>query len=180
MIIGLTGYAQSGKDTVANILVEKYGFERRAFADVIRKVLYDMNPMISGEPLAIKVDVEGWDKAKQHPEVRRLLQKLGVAARSYIGEGVWINATLTEMKLDTHYVITDVRFINEAKSIQNLNGADTLNTYLWRVTRPGVGPVNAHVSETQMAEYPVDVTISNDGTLDSLDLLIKTRMQTLL
>ncbi len=53
MIIGLTGYAQSGKDTVANILVERYGFTRVAFADKIREFLYETNPMydsIAGEP----------------------------------------------------------------------------------------------------------------------------------
>ena len=34
-VIGLTGYAQSGKDTVASILVEKYGYRRIAFAVVL-------------------------------------------------------------------------------------------------------------------------------------------------
>mgnify|MGYP006283771541 FL=1 len=43
MIIGLTGYAQSGKDTVASLLVEHYGYERVAFADKIRSFLYEMN-----------------------------------------------------------------------------------------------------------------------------------------
>ena len=35
-VIGLTGYAQSGKDTLASILVEKYGYSRVAFGDKIR------------------------------------------------------------------------------------------------------------------------------------------------
>ena len=39
-VIGLTGYAQSGKDTVASILVEKYGYRRIAFADKIRDFLF--------------------------------------------------------------------------------------------------------------------------------------------
>jgi dephospho-CoA kinase len=56
MIIGLIGYAQSGKDTVANMLVDKFDFERRAFADRIREILYEMNPMVGGEPLQMKVD----------------------------------------------------------------------------------------------------------------------------
>ena len=65
MIIGLTGYAQSGKDTVAKILVENYGFTRIAFADKIREFLYETNPMydsIVGEPLFVKakVDRDGW------------------------------------------------------------------------------------------------------------------------
>ena len=36
MIIGLSGYARSGKDTVAELLVLNYGFKRVAFADGIR------------------------------------------------------------------------------------------------------------------------------------------------
>ena len=37
MIIGLTGYKGSGKDTAASHLVEKYGFTRVAFADKLKK-----------------------------------------------------------------------------------------------------------------------------------------------
>ena len=50
MIIGLTGYAQSGKDTLANILVENYGYTRVAFADKIREFLYEVNPMVGCSP----------------------------------------------------------------------------------------------------------------------------------
>ena len=45
-VIGLTGYAGSGKDTLANILVEEYGFTRIAFADKTKEFLYDLNPGI--------------------------------------------------------------------------------------------------------------------------------------
>jgi dephospho-CoA kinase len=38
-IIGLTGYAGSGKDTVRNILEAKHGFDGIAFADPIRDML---------------------------------------------------------------------------------------------------------------------------------------------
>jgi dephospho-CoA kinase len=46
MIIGLSGYSRSGKDEVAKILVEDYGFTRIAFADKIRELLYEMNPIV--------------------------------------------------------------------------------------------------------------------------------------
>lgn len=176
MIIGLTGYAQSGKDTVANILVEKYGFKRLAFADKIRDILYELNPMIGGEPLQIKIDVEGWDKAKQHSEVRRLLQKMGVACRNHLSASVWIAPVVRDINPGDNVVITDVRFRNEAELIyKGLEGSQ-----IWRVERPGVGPVNNHVSESEVANFPVDVTIPNHGTLEDLELLLKIRMQGLL
>jgi dephospho-CoA kinase len=46
LIIGLSGYAQSGKDTVAELLCLNYGFKRIAFADAIREGVVRLNPML--------------------------------------------------------------------------------------------------------------------------------------
>lgn len=172
MIIGLTGYAQSGKDTVANILVEKYGYQRIAFADPIRALLYETNPMLKeGYRVQGLVDVYGWDKVKvDYPEARRLLQELGVGARKTFGDDFWIKQALKNIGFG-NYVITDVRFKNEATALWSMPGT------IWRITRPGVAAVNAHVSETQMDDYPVDQTFVNSGTLDDLKVLIQTRMR---
>jgi dephospho-CoA kinase len=50
MIIGIAGYARSGKDAAAKILVEHYGYERRAFADILRSALLTLNPVVKGTP----------------------------------------------------------------------------------------------------------------------------------
>ena len=175
MIIGLTGYAQSGKDTVANILVDRYGFTRIAFADKIRELLYEANPMydsIVGEPLFVKakVDRDGWEEAKKSPHIRRLLQTTGVAARKLFGEDFWVKQALKDISPDGNYVIADVRFENEADEIKFTGGQ------IWRVKRLGVDPVNGHISETQMDGYPVDQIFVNNSTIDDLEVLIKTRM----
>ena len=44
MIIGLSGYAQSGKDSTAELLCLNYDYERRAFADPIRHAMMRLNP----------------------------------------------------------------------------------------------------------------------------------------
>jgi hypothetical protein len=175
MIIGLTGYAQSGKDTVANVLVERYGFTRIAFADKIREYLYEINPVydyIAGDMLFIraKVDRDGWEEAKKFPYIRRLLQTSGVAARKLFGEDFWIKQALKDIEFGGDYVITDVRFQNEADAIKSMGGQ------IWRIKRLGVDPVNSHVSETQMDGYPVDQIFINNSTLDDLEALIKVRM----
>ena len=174
MIIGLTGYAQSGKDTVANTLVEQYGYTRVAFADKIREFLYEVNPMVGCSPsgyLKDLVDLIGWDAAKQEPQVRRLLQDLGVGARKVFGENFWVQQALKDVHFEGNYVITDVRFTNEADIIKKYD-----NSQLWRVKRNGVSPVNAHISESQMDGYPVDQIFTNNGSIEDLAALIKTRM----
>jgi len=156
----LSGYAQSGKDTAAAELVRRAGFERRAFADALKAVAYDSDPDIWAgyeemSSLSVMVDVLGWDEVKQYPDVRLYLQLLGVAARKHLGEDVWVKAVERTMSLYGRYVITDVRFPNEYAWIRSKGGV------IIRITRPGVGPVNEHVSE-QLAD--ADAYVTNDGT----------------
>jgi hypothetical protein len=173
-LIGLTGYAQVGKDTFASILVEKYGYRRVAFADTIRSFLYEVNPMVGCSPsgyLKELVNLVGWDKAKQEPQVRRLLQDTGVAARTLIGDDVWISAALADLDPSEKVVVTDVRFKNEAEMIRLLGGQ------LWRIKRYNTNAVNDHVSEIDLDGYAVDQIFLNNGTLEDLVVLIQTRMR---
>lgn len=167
MIIGLMGYAQSGKDTTADILVADYGFTRIAFADALRDMLYALNPYIEDEDrLADIVDEFGWEQAKvNHGEIRELLQRLGTeAGRTILGENIWVDAAL--MKTDAEpladYVFTDCRFPSEAIAVKASDGR------LWRIIRDGYGPVNGHASETALDDRRADVTIYNNWTLDDL------------
>ena len=174
MIIGLTGYAQSGKDSVANILVENYGYQRIAFADPIRDLLYATNPMLK-EGYRVKglVDVYGWDRVKvDYPEARRLLQELGVGARKVFGDMFWVKQALRQLEVEGNFVITDVRYPNEAKAIREHQGSQ-----IWRVKRSGVDAVNSHESESAMEGEKVDQIFVNNGTLEDLKVLINTRMR---
>jgi len=173
-VIGLTGYAQSGKDTVASILVEKYGYTRIAFAEKIRDFLYGINPMVACSPtgyLQDLVNLVGWDNAKQEPQVRRLLQDLGISARELLDENIWITSALSKVSKGDRVVVTDVRFENEAMMIKLMGGQ------LWRVKRVGFGPVNEHVSESELDGYKVDQIFVNNGTLEDLEVLVTTRMR---
>jgi hypothetical protein len=174
MIIGLTGYVQSGKDTVASILVENYGYQRVAFADPIRDLLYATNPMLK-EGYRVKglVDVYGWDRVKvDYPEARRLLQDLGVGARKTFGDMFWVKQALRQVNPEGNYVITDVRYPNEAKAIREYGSSQ-----IWRVRRLGIDPVNSHESESAMDGEKVDQIFVNNGTIDDLNSLINTRMR---
>jgi hypothetical protein len=173
MIIGLTGYAQSGKDTLAGMLIGLHKYERIAFADKIRKILYEANPLIScGHTGYLKdlVDRVGWEEAKKETPVRRLLQDFGVGARKTFGEDFWIEQALKGVNPEDKFVITDVRFPNEADAIKDLGGQ------IWRVKRIGVESVNTHVSESAMDSYQVDQIFINNGSMEDLIALLRVRM----
>lgn len=91
-------------------------------------------------------------------------------------DSYWIDQVEDIIKAnpDVRYVITDVRFVNEAKMVRRYNGA------LVRVRRPVLEQKEAearargvstalHPSETQMATYPVDFEVVNvEGQPDLL------------
>ena len=167
MIVGLSGYAQSGKDTIANILVEGYGFKRVAFADKIRELLYEMNPDFRDTLLRQAVDNFGWDEVKKDASVRRMMQNLGVGARTIFGDAFWINQAMRDLSYDNNFVFTDVRFTNEAEIIKANHGQ------VWRGVRPGINPINQHVSESDLDEWPFDSFIENDGSIADLEYTIR-------
>jgi hypothetical protein len=170
-IIGLVGYARSGKDSVAAVLAD-YGFQRISFADAIRDALYTLDPFVTGSSdlrISQLVDTLGWDNVKvQYPEIRRLLQVFGTeVAREQWDDQFWVNLGFSKMEPEGRYVITDVRFPNEADAVKQHGGE------LWRVDRPGIGPVNAHASDNHISTITVDSVIKNDGNLYDLNERVK-------
>lgn len=167
MIIGLSGYSRSGKDTVAGILIGLHGYNSRAFANGVRELLLEVNPAISineygSRTLKDIVQTNGWEEAKKYKLVREYLQTLGLGARKVLGEETWINHAMSGISSSQQVVFTDVRFPNEAQMIKNLYGQ------IWRIQRPGVVAVNNHPSESAMDSWKFDKIIMNNTGLDGL------------
>lgn len=163
MIIGLSGYAQSGKDTAAAQLAPK--FTRLAFADKLKELAYEINPEFDGGCYTLQyvVDAYGWEEAKKDRNVREYLQTVGVVHRKVLGPDVWVDAAFQGVDtLCDDYVFTDVRFPNEFDAIRACEG------FVFRIMRPDVGPVNGHESERALDGYRFDATFHNDGTPEQL------------
>lgn len=171
MIIGLSGYAGSGKDTVCEIIQKTGFFQRKAFADPIRNVVWALNPILNREMNTVReaVNALGWDEAKRtFPELRRLLQVTGTeVGRKMFAEDFWVAIAMRDVSATDDVVFTDVRFYNEAIAIKNKGGQ------IWRIEREGFKPVNGHVSETAMDNWKFDVTVRNNGTLEELEDTVK-------
>ena len=181
-LIGLMGYATAGKDALADSLVKHYGYRKVSLSDPINAMLMALDPIIEAGPRTLVSDQDGYvlknqpliryreyverhgyTAAKQHPEVRALLQRMGTeAGRKVLGETVWVEQMLmTIWRSPNPCVVTNVRYREEAEAIRGEGGILVL------VTRPGVGPTNDHVSE-QIPATP-DLVVANDGTLEDLE-----------
>lgn len=120
-IIGITGYAGSGKDTVANILCKEHGFVKVAFADPLKRICKDVfdftdeqlwgpSEMRNGPDLRYMVSPEYAEAAEREkerdPELsasyakqgyltpRHALQQLGTEWGRACYRDVWVNYAL--------------------------------------------------------------------------------------
>jgi hypothetical protein len=236
-LIGLLGAKGSGKDTLAQFLIERLGFVRISFADALYQEVaqaYGVSVEFLGKrdtketPLpelklanckdenfvhiALQaVKVGSLEEELQVPRSPRwTLQLWGTeyrrkGSRSQIcttprpplgspllrelgAETYWLDkvASLIKANPDARYVITDVRFLNEAAMVRDFGGV------LIRVRRPLLEQREAaareagtstalHPSETELVNYPVDSETFNsegrpEGLLEGLyDLLPELR-----
>ena len=182
--IGLAGKRGSGKDTVAAYLVERYGYTRVAFADRVRDAALALDPYVAvdaeGQPVRLShmVDVQGWNQAKQHEEVRRVLQRIGdEAGRQIHGTYTWINHALEKIKdIDGPIVFSDVRYPNEIDELR------TLGFVIVQIYRPTKHQrqdlVDLHPSETDLRAR-CDEMIFNDGSIEELYVRVDQLLESL-
>ena len=161
-LVGISGYARSGKDTVAGILVER-GWRRIAFADTLKLLAEKVDPPVDGHTsLRDLLGAGGWEQAKSNQQVRRFLQDLGGGVRDVLGLGIWVDALFRSTNGHTKIVIPDMRYPNEMAEIKRRGGLTV------RVNRPGIGPAPGHISDIALDEAHFDLVIDNDGNLQDL------------
>jgi len=153
LIIGLGYRARAGKDTVGAYLVERHGFTRIAFADVLR----DIAGLLTGEDaydLGFKERACVFDMTGG-----QLLQGLSILRQ--LDPNIFIKAALPKIMSAERAVITDCRFVNEAAALRALDAT------LWQIHRPGL-PTDLHVSEQEGRMINWDETLVNTRGLPDL------------
>lgn len=122
MLIGLSGKIGSGKNTVADIICKlDSSFTQVAFATKLRQIVN----VITGIPVEKTKSQE--DKNVFLPEwnmtIGNMLQILGTECmRNNLHHNTWVLALFSEYDKTKNWIITDVRFPNEAQAILNHGG----------------------------------------------------------
>lgn len=191
MIIGITGKAQSGKDTACRIVQlintvdydcacsegegEKYildnvdnilpmtcMWEKHAFADKLKEcasIILGVPRFMfeSGEFKESFTSLPLSNKEGEPMTNREFLQYFGTEVGRSIDKDLWIKALMYSYGRDkeSHWIVPDVRFPNEAEAIRNAGGV------LWRIERDGSGAGN-HISEKLIDDIKVDLIIENN------------------
>ena len=134
MIIGVCGFIGSGKDTIADYLVNFHGYRRESFAnslkDAVSQVFGWDRTMLEGRTKSARdwreqVD-PWWSERLNMPNLtpRWDLQYWGTeVCRKAFHDDIWIASLENKLRTSTDdIVISDCRFPNEIKSIKDAGG----------------------------------------------------------
>lgn len=134
MIIGICGWIGSGKDTVADYLVNYYGFQRESFAGTLKDAVsavfgWDRNLLegLTKEARDWREQVDPWWAARLGmPELtpRLILQQWGTeVCRLGFHDDIWVASLENKLQhTNQNIVISDCRFPNEITAIKNAGG----------------------------------------------------------
>lgn len=168
-IIGITGKARSGKDTIKDIILDNFAAWGYSFAEPMYSMTRvlgvnsrDFSDAFKEKPIS-KFAARGIDVSP-----RKLLQTLGTEwGRQLISPDIWISFAAEQFEdHGSGMVISDVRFENEADFVRNNGGT------LIHVRRSSLPDTRSHVSESGVEFKDGDIVISNDGTLADLEAAV--------
>jgi len=169
-LIGVSGYARSGKDTFferSKLHLEKEGKKciRFAFADALK---HEVDSLLK-EHVGISAFTE---KTSEKEIIRPLLVTYGTEIRRMLDPNCWIEKiqpnVIKELNQDKYVFITDVRFDNEASWIK-MNGGIMVH-----IERFGVLPANneEHRQRVKMKSkinYNISWPTFGEESIDSCD-----------
>jgi len=125
IIIGLSGKMKAGKSTLAQRLVEEYGFVKLSFGDFVRQEVAKGMGMTLSQYKIYEID--------NKQELRPIMQAWGHGRRQMDGDNYWVEKvfetiegmerdTNDEVKYTVRIVIDDVRYPNELNAIKKRGG----------------------------------------------------------
>lgn len=137
MIIGVCGLMGSGKNTVADYLIERYGFQQESFAGALKdavSVIFgwdrEMLEGLTDESRQWREQTDSWWANRlniPYLTPRWVLQQWGTnVLRDHFHDDIWIASVEKRLTNTTsRVIITDMRFPNEFQALRRL-GAVTI------------------------------------------------------
>lgn len=178
-LVCFAGYAGSGKDTAASVLLEQPNTVNVAIADAIWDALLAVDPLYGGNPISTWLKSSTRDEVKRSvPLVRAWLENLGKGGRQ--DGDIWLDLAVNNVcrLLDNGFdvVVTDVRTQHEASTFLGLpcdrDDLDIESAEVYIIRRPGVGPVPGGAEDNVWLQHgsPAYITgiIHNDSTPEAL------------
>lgn len=170
IILLLRGRSGSGKDTVANILQEKYGYVRYAFADILKEMVaerYGGNIATlhtqEGKQEICPVNGKTWRQVLIDEGAKERQKDSCIFAKRVI-EKIARKSTVSDI------VISDWRYPNELSCIKDSSLVDQYSIQTLHIISPSRIPVFDDDSEHMLDSRIDDPILINPDTIEKLAL----------
>jgi len=142
-IIGLCGYARSGKDTIGKKMVENYNYKRVAFGDALKKDLdKHMRNLVYEDLKQNNINIDFGDIEFLNPkniQIKEILRPymiwFGEEMKKITGVHCWVNKAITEMGIYDKIILTDIRRENEIAIFSDNMSMEGFNLILIHVNQ---------------------------------------------
>ena len=203
MIIGISGKKNSGKDTVGRIIQLFFAkYSEEDIIDILEKKhsIYEILPFIDETNWQIKkfatipteiykkitnIDFHSLSRADKELERPNFIDFINNKVKQVFGKDVWVKALMREY-FCTHsdhapngidcpnWIITDVRFINEAETILNKESILIRVNREFPVNTDDLKPYDFEESEIELDNFDkFNYVIDNNDSLENLIVKVK-------
>ena len=187
-IILLCGKKKSGKDTIAEYLVDNYNFKHYKITQKLKdcvKVLFN-------------IDDYHYDNHKEEvlPEwgvsTRQLMQFIGTEMFQYkiqelipnIEKNFWIKLFFNNFFINENFinsrnqvVVSDLRFIHEYEYIKKMCDKNNLKMIILKIDRNNIINNDTHISENELINIPYNFSLNNHSDISYLYMNINNFMK---
>lgn len=162
-IIAICGLKRCGKDTLADYIVDKYGFVKVKIADPLKQICKNLFQLSEDQ---VETDAKEVIDPRWGVAPRRLMQFVGTEMFQYklqellpaVGRHFWIQQ-MTTRHPDHNIVISDMRFLHEYEFLK-ATGDELIVVKIERNS----STYDEHCSEKEWQDIPSDIVIQNNTT----------------
>lgn len=196
MIIGISGFQSSGKDTIADYLVKEHGFVKLSFASALKDIVAIIFGWSRERLEGLKVEDRQW-REEIDPKWAKLLnipcltpryvlQYLGTEVfRNHFHKDIWTKIVENQLSFYENVVVSDCRFANEIEMIKQ-NGGKIIQVHRDNHVLKHLSELPLDIGEKHPSELPTEVSgakhpselewiqchydrvIKNNGTIEDL------------
>lgn len=162
-LIAICGAKRAGKDTIASIISDKYGYNHIKIAQKLKtvcKILFNFTDEQLESDCKENIDAY-WNISP-----RQAMQWIGTDVMQYqvqhllpnIDRKFWIQSVVNQIDInpEVRYIISDLRFKHEVEELKKRNA------FIIKVERPSMTNIDNHISEREYLDIQHDLLIKNE------------------
>lgn len=170
IVLGVCGTKMSGKDTLADMFVQKDCFKKSQIAKPLKEICKSLFHLDEDQVNSKNKDIID---ERYGTTPREILQFFGTHMMQFeiqkvlnCGRNFWVNDFIGRHTGIENIIISDMRFIHEYEALKDKYKDNFKVIHVIRDT----GIIDNHISETEWRDIPADYIVENNRSINDLKI----------